>query len=211
MAGKDKLGKFKNKILKYINDAKEGDINKRESIKGRNIWYDLFPYAVVGEFIFPSKIFEVYGLFDNRNAKIYCDKVNYAITVKEEFKAYSETIFLLMNSISFRFLLDLFSRQMAGSLSDIDVNVTENTLLLDPALLTGKKDELDKIMASLKSRSPLPIQEEILQKDKRDLDILIFEAVGLTEKDVDELYFEASDYVARKKKKTDSPPFFPRS
>lgn len=201
---KNKLSKFKNKILKYIEDAEVRDIHKRESIKGRNIWYDLSPYAVVGDFIFPSKIFEVYGLFDNRNAKIFCDKVNYAISVKEEFKEYSDTLFLLMNSISFRFLLDLFSRQMAGSLSDIDVNVTENTLLLNPIFLKGKKKQLDKILTSLKSRAPLPIHQEILQKDKRDLDILIFEAIGLAEKDVDELYHEASAYVSRKKKKTDS-------
>jgi hypothetical protein len=201
---KNKLSKFKNRLLHYIDEAEGLDIHKRESIKGRNLWYDLSPYAVVGDFIFPSKIFEVYGLFDNRNAKIFCDKVNYAINVKEKYKEYSDTLFLLMNSISFRFLLDLFSRQMAGSLSDIDVNVTEKTLLLNPTFLKGKKKQLDRILTSLKSRSPLPIHQEILQKDKRDLDILIFEAIGLTEKDVDELYQEASSYVRRKKKKTDS-------
>ena len=201
---KNKLSKFKNRILRYIDDAEALDIHKRESIKGRKIWHDLTPYAVTGDFIFPSKIFEVYGLYDNRQAQVLCDKVNYAITVKEEYKEYADILFLLMNSISFRFLLDLFSRQMAGSLSDIDVNVAEKTLILNPALLKGKKKALDKILASLKSRAPLPIQQEILQPDKRALDILIFEAIGLSEKDVDEFYNEAVDYVRRKKEKTDS-------
>ena len=201
---KDKLGKFKNKILKYITDAEELGINQRESIKGRKIWYDLKPYGVVGDFIFPSKIFEVYGLIDNREAAIYCDKVNYAITVKEEYADYSDTLFLLMNSIAFRFLLDLFSRQMAGSLSDIDVNVTEKTLILNPELLKGKKKELARIMKALKGREQGPIHNEILDGDRRTLDVLIFEAIGLTSKDVTELYKEASDYVTKKKTKTDS-------
>jgi hypothetical protein len=201
---KDKLGKFKNKLLKYIMDAEALGINQRESYKVRKLWYDLKPFEVVGDFIFPSKIFEVYGLIDNRETRIYCDKVNYAITVKPEYSKYSDTIFLLMNSIAFRFLLDLFSRQMAGSLSDIDVNVAEKTLILNPELLKGKQKELTKIMKALKGREQRPIHEEILNPDRRALDELIFAAIGLSSKDVSEFYTEASAYVSRKKHKTDS-------
>jgi len=203
---KNKLSKFKNKILKYIEDAEERDINKKESLKGKKLWYDLLPNAVVGDFIFPSKVGEIFRLIDNRNTKVYCDKVNYAMSVKNEFKEHSDTLFLLMNSITFRFLFDLFSRQLTGAqtLSDIDVNVIEKTLILDPKLLGSKKKELSKILQSLKSREQGTIFEEVLQKDRRDLDILIFEAIGLTINDVDELYNEEAKYINDRKIKSSS-------
>ncbi|NVN95313.1 MAG: SAM-dependent DNA methyltransferase [Bacteroidetes bacterium] len=203
---KNKLSKFKNKILKYIEDAEEKDIYKRESLKDKKIWYDLLPNAVVGDFIFPSKVGEKFRLIDNRDTKVFCDKVSYAMTVIEEYKEYSDTLFLLMNSISFRFLFDLFARQLTGSqtLSDVDVNVIKNTLLLNPSLLRGKEKELAEIMQSLKSREQSTIFEEIHQQDRRKLDILIFEALGLTAKDVDELYFEACKYIQDRKEKSSS-------
>ena len=141
---------------------------------------------------------------DNRQSQVYCDKVNYAVCILEEFKEYSDIIFCLMNSITFRFFLDLFSRQMAGSLSDIDVNVVEKTLILNPSLLKNKKKEIAEILKSLKSREQKSIHNEILESDKRKIDELIFEALGLDKKDVDELYKSASEYVKSKKAKTDS-------
>ena len=201
---KDKLSKYKNKILKYIEDAEERDIHKRESIKDRKIWYDLSPYAVVGDFIFPSKIGERFRLIDNRKSKVFCDKVNYVMTVKDEFIEYEDTLFLLMNSITFRFLVDLFARQMVVKVSDVDVSVVEKTLILNPELLKSKKKELNKIIQSLKSREQETIFEEILQKDRRNLDVLIFDALGLSAKDVDDLYYEATKYIQDRKEKSNS-------
>lgn len=201
---KNKLSKFKNKILKYIEDAEEKDIHKVPSVQGRPQWYDLTSSARIGDFIFPSKIGERFRLVDNRVSKVFCDKVNYVMEVKEEYKNYSDILFLLLNSITFRYLVDLFARQMVVKVSDVDVSVVEKTLLINPTLFKDKKKELNIIMKSLKSREQGTIFEEILQQDRRNLDILIFEKIGLSAKDVDELYYEATKYVQDRKEKSES-------
>ena len=203
---KDKLSKFKNKILKYIEDAEANGIDKRPSVQGRKIWYDLSSAAVTGDFIFPSKIGEKFRLIDNRNSKVYCDKVNYAIKVKEEFEEYSDILFLILNSITFRFFVDLFSRQLTGSqtISDVDVNVVEKALIINPVLLKNKTKELSKIYKSIKDREPGNIFEEVKQADKRRLDEIIFESIGMKASDVDELYVEACKYIQDRKEKSES-------
>ena len=203
---KDKLVKFKNYILKYILDAESRDVHKRPTCQSRDPWYNLKNAAVTGDFIFPSKIGEKYRLIDNRTAKVYCDKVNYAIEVKEKYREYADYLFLILNSIFFRYFIDLFSRQLTGSqtLSDVDVNVVENTLIINPELLKPYDKELREIYLSLKSREQGGIFDEIKQKDKRKLDTILFKILGLTEKDVDDLYQAAAKYVKDRAEKSAS-------
>ena len=200
------LAGFKSKLLNYILKAEEQDIHKRPSLASRKIWYNLKSSAIIGDFIFPSKIGEKYRLIDNRKTQIYCDKVNYAITVSEKYKEYSDIIFLILNSQLFRYFVDLFARQLIGNqtLSDVDVNVVEKTLIIKPELLKDKKKELQEIYKSLKSREQSSIFEEIKQADKQKLDTIIMEALGLNKDDVIELYRVASKYVQDRKNKSNS-------
>ncbi len=205
---KNELARLRSKLLEYIEEAesKQFELNKRPSCSGRKEWYDLSASAVTGDYIFPSKIGERFRLIDNRDAKVFCDKVNYAIKVKEDFEEYSDIIFLILNSISFRFMVDLFSRQLTGSqtLSDVDVNVVEKTLIINPVLLKQKKNELAQIYKSLKGREQGTIFEEVKQNDRKKLDTIIFEAIGLNASDVDILYNEACKYVSDRKEKSES-------
>jgi len=200
------LAKMKSKFLAYVKEAESRDFHKRASNSSRNIWYNLTSAAFTGDFIFPSKIGEKFRLIDNRTAKVYCDKVSYAIKVKEEFEDYSEIIFLILNSQLFRYFVDLFSRQLTGSqtLSDVDVNVVERTLIIRPELLADRCEELHEIYVSLKSREQGSIFEEIKQKDKIRLDTIILEALGLDADDVAELYRVAAQYVQERKEKSES-------
>lgn len=201
---KQELKKAKQKVLEYIEYGEQHEIDKRPSCSSRNIWYNLFPYAVVGDFIFPSKIGEHYRLLDNRETKLYCDKVSYAITVNPKYN--KDIVFLLMNSICFRMLIDLFSRQLTGAqtLSDVDVNVVEKTLILNPDLLKNKQKELQIILDSMKSRVQGTIFEEVDKADRKKLDLLIMKALGLGEKEREELYEAAVKYVADRKIKSES-------
>ena len=207
MCDKDKnfLFKTKAKILDYINEAERLGIHTGESVKSRKIWYDLSASAAIGDFIFPSKIGEKYRLIDNQQTQVYCDKVNYAINVND--KSENELIFCLMNSIYFRFMLDLFSRQLTGSqtLSDVDVNVVERALFPNPKVFTKK--EIEVILAateSLKNREQLPIQKEVHQKDRQVFEHLVLTKIGLSKQDIEELLNEASKYVQDRKEKSDS-------
>jgi len=209
---KTTLRKFKDKISDYISEAESPKHQihtrptcaSRVSIESKRDWFHLGDELFLGDFIFPSKIGEYYRLVDNREAKVYCDKVNYNIRIKKQYEEYSEILFLILNSIVFRFFIDLFARQMVVKISDVDVNVVERTLIIKPELLKGRKKELASILKSLKSREQGTIYEEVKQADRRALDAIILEALGLTAADVDELYKEACAYVKLRSDKSDS-------
>ncbi|MDQ7818908.1 MAG: N-6 DNA methylase [Melioribacteraceae bacterium] len=207
------LKKYKTQIAKYIERAeKEHDLHKNptnaqriSNVKGKERdWFNLGKDLFIGDFIFPSKIGERFRLIDNRKSNVYCDKVNYNIKVNEEYKKLSGIIFLILNSTVFRYFLDLFSRQMVVKISDVDVYVVANALIIDPAILKPKEKELKEIYKSLKSRKQEPIYDEIKKKDRRKLDNIIFETLGLKHKDVDELYKEATDYVKNRQLHSES-------
>ena len=205
---KDQLRKKKKHILTYIETAekKQFQIDKRPSCQNGESWYNITSRAFAGDFIFPSKIGERFRLIDNCESNVYCDKVNYVFRIRKEYQKYSDIIFLILNSITFRYFVDLFARQLTGSqtLSDVDVNLVEQTLVINPSLASSRKKELMRIYESLKSREQESIHEEILKRDRKKLDIIILEQLGLSEKDVDELYKAASKYVKDRQTKSES-------
>ena len=206
-ADKNLLYKNKAKILDYINEAEKQGVHLGESVQARHNWYDLSSSAVVGDFIFPSKIGERYRLIDNRSTSVYCDKVNYAITVDKNYKQHKDLILLLLNSISFRFLIDLFSRQLTGAqtLSDVDVNVVEKTQIIDPEKLTNV--QIVQILDAgnpLKQRQQLNIQQEILQKDRQLFERVLIECIGFNEVEINDLLFQTAKYVQDRKEKSES-------
>jgi len=190
------------RLIKYISDAEAKGIHSAPTLKSRAIWYNLKPSAFIGDFIFPSKIGEYYRLADNRTAKVLCDKVNYAIKVKPAYD--KDLLFAVLNSTLFRFLIDLFARQMVVKVSDVDVYVVNNTLIPQPEVLAPYATELKKAMETLGKREQMSIFEETLQADRKALDVLIFKALGLDESDLETLYTEARNYVKERASKSDS-------
>lgn len=205
---KTKLKADKKQVLDYIEIAEQKpfEIQKRPSCNNGKNWYDITSKAAVGDFIFPSKIGEKYRLIDNRKAKVSCDKVNYVFTIRPGYKKYSDEIFLLLNSITFRFFIELFARQLTGSqtLSDVDVNLVKRTLVLNPRLLSEHKTVIKQIYKSLKNRPQGKIAIEVKQEDKKNLDGLIMSLTGLPKTAVTELYHAAEKYVADRERKSAS-------
>lgn len=195
------------KILHYINFAeKEYNLHKRPSVSGRRLWYDLTSSLVKGDFIFPSKIGEKYRLIDNRTARVVCDKVNYVIQIKDGFKKYGDELFLILNSISFRYFIDLFARQLTGSqtISDVDVNLLKKTLIPHPANFSSHSNSVETLVKEIKSREQLALSKEILQEDKLKIDLAIFKTIGLSQSDLRQLYKESASYIENRQIKSDS-------
>jgi hypothetical protein len=211
---KKQLKGFKYKVLDYINDAESHELApqnrptciSRVSTVSNSDWYMLGENLPVADFIFPSKIGEKYRLIDNRKAKIFADKVNYNIVVKKKYKKYSDYIFLYLNSITFRFFLDLFSRQLTGNLtySDVDVNLVEKTPVINPELFEAYKDELKEIYNTFKSREQGTIFEEISAKDRIAFEKIVFDILGLKKNNINELFKSVTDYVSSRQEKSDS-------
>ena len=80
--------------------------------------------------------------------------------------------------------MELFARQMGEGLTDIDVNVVQKTLIIDPGLLNDSEKELKEIFKSIKSRKLEVIYEEIKKEDRNKLDLIIFKALGLSTDDL---------------------------
>jgi len=207
----DTLKKYNTRIAKYIEIAKkEYLVHERKTMlqrkkgDGTRDWFNLGKDLFVGDFIFPSKIHERYGLIDNRKTKIYCDKVNYNIKPKKEFIKEADLVFLIMNCTLFRYFLELFARQIGEGLTDIDVVVVEKTLVIDPRLLKSKEQELKEILKLLRAREQETIYEEIKKKDRRKLDTIILETLGLKAKDVDELYEQVCESRLQRNEKANS-------
>lgn len=211
---KSSLRKFSVRLLKYIEDAERSPHKvqnkptnqQRQKKDGSQDWFNLGEDLFVGDFIFPSKVGEKFRLIDNRNTKVFCDKVNYNVKVNEEYIKYSDIIFLLMNSTLFRFFFDLFSRQLTGNqtLSDVDVYVLEKNLVPDPTLFSNYKKEFQNILKSLKSRDQDTIYKEVNYPDRQKLDEIIFEVLGLSKSDLKELYKVETDYVKQRSLKSSS-------
>ena len=211
---KPKLRKYKEKLLKYIEEGERTPhkFNERPTCSSRiksdgtQDWFNLGEELFVGDFIFPSKIGEKYRLIDNRNAQVYCDKVNYNVKVLDNYSEYQDLIFLLMNSTLFRFFFDLFSRQLTGNqtLSDVDVNILEKTFIPNPALFQKHTKELKEIYNSIKSREQETIYKEVEKKDRKKLDEIIFDILSLSHNDVKELYETETNYIKERTLKSQS-------
>ncbi len=208
------LKKVNSKLVKYIEEGestahkfdKRPTCAQRIKEDGTQDWFNLGEELFVGDFIFPSKIGEKFRLIDNRQAKVYCDKVNYNIKVKDEYKNLAGLIFIILNSTLFRFLLDLFARQLTGSqtLSDVDVNVVERTLIVDPTILKPYEKELVSLYQKLKSREQLSIIDEIKFDDRNRIDEIIFEALGLSKNDLKDLYKYQECFITEREEKSKS-------
>jgi methylase of polypeptide subunit release factors len=208
---KDELKKKKCYVYKYISKAEEKgyEVHKTPSIISRlnNLtteWYDITKIAFVGDFIFPAKLGEKYRLIDNRIAQVPCDKVSYAVQVRKEYRDYADEIFLLLNSIYFRYIIDLFSRQMVVKVSDVDLNLVLRSRILDPKVFRNNISNLDHVYKMLKSREQESIFTEITKEDKKAIDLAILRSIGLGENELNELYKQAALYVQQRKEKSES-------
>ena len=205
---------IKDDLYKYIKLAESSKykINKRPTCSGRKStngnsdWFNLGKDISIGDFIFPSKIGEKFRLIDNRKAKVYCDKVNYNVCIKPEFSDYSNILFAILNSTFFRFFIDLFARQLTGSqtLSDVDVNVLEDTSVPHPKLFVNYEKELVSIMKSMNNRKQESIFKEMEYEDRKQLDSIIMKALGFGKKESEMIRKEAVKYVQLRKNKSES-------
>lgn len=207
-----KLKNSNSEIYQYINTAESAKykIDQRASCKGRKSnngeWFNLGKKIAIGDFIIPSKIGERFRLLDNRKSKVYCDKVSYNICIKPEFKQYSDILFTILNSTFFRYSIDLFSRQLTGSqtLSDVDVHIVQDVLIPHPKYLLNNKEKLNKIMRSMSNRTQESIFKEINFEDRKELDYIILNSIGITKSEVDQIRKKALEFVQNRKTKSES-------
>jgi len=151
------------------------------SVKSFKNWYSL-PDMSPGDFIFNSMIGERFGISLNTNRDLV-DKRMYQIYLKEN--SDYELFGALFNSYIFRLFLEMEGRILVGDITGIDIDVysLENTLILNPELISNEdKKELKKLFNKIKKREIKSIFEEIKMEDRKKLDSLILKSLGLEPK-----------------------------
>lgn len=148
------------------------------SVQGRKYWWGI-GREKLPEIIFSCGIADVYKVFDN-DVDILNDKRLYEIYVNQ-----NEVIKPILNSTLFYLGLEAESRiNLGDGLLDLTVYEVEETQVPEIKLFNKKqKENLTNFYKNLSERKLFSISKEIKQKDRKELDSLILEALGLNPKE----------------------------
>lgn len=165
----------KTNALDYIMWGEQQGFHKRPSCKSRPRWWDLGKRKAP-PIVSPSSYNDLYRAFINK-VEVLIDKRLYEIYVKD---AATDRLAASLNSTLTTFFLELGSRTGLGEgLIDLTVYEVADCLVMHPSLLHG---------VSLAERSVKPYASEIKQPDRRALDNIIFDVLGLTQGERDGVY-----------------------
>ncbi|MDZ7337127.1 MAG: BREX-1 system adenine-specific DNA-methyltransferase PglX [candidate division KSB1 bacterium] len=189
------------KALKYIEWGERQGYHRRPTCVGRTPWYSVGRGWKAADFVFPAKVGERMLVLDNLQ-KVFEDKKLYGVTPR----AGERTLWgAVLNCTLTRFFMDLSCRQLTGAqaIADIDVNVVENILVLHPALLAVSG--IEEHYLRLSSRPIRPhVDEEYSQPDRRALDEVVFDVLGLTAGEREAVYEAVVNLVRARLEKAKS-------
>ena len=187
------------KTLEYIEWGERQDYNQRPTCRSRNLWWDLGePILSTGiwtmtyreRFFVP---FNNLALVDARLYDIYCQ----------------EWIVHILNSTYCLLLIEIQARGYGGGGGPIDVKVYEVNNLIIPVLNFVLKNKCVNAFNKLKKRvveqiftelgfdktRPIREQEPNPLPDRKELDDIVFDALGLTEEERKEVYWAVAELV----------------
>lgn len=178
------------------------------SIKGRKIWYDL-GIRDIPDLIIPSSFSDTFKVYYNNdvlaNARLYdinCQKEDLL------------SLTLILNSSLFFFSIEVYSRAGLGEgVLDKTVYEIELTPILDPKCISHLSD-IEARIDAIKHREIKSIFEELQVDpetgnfmdahplpDRKAIDEVVFQALGLTAKEIKELYAGLLELTANRLRK----------
>lgn len=190
-------------LLKYIEFGEKQKIDQKPTCKSRELWYSLAKNWETAPIIFPSKIGLRMPVVINKG--IFEDKKLYGIIPND--KNDIELLCALLNSTIFRFLIEFSCRQLTGAqaIADIDVNVVENTKIIDPAQITPKeREKIVDAMRKISQREAFSIIDEIKMKDRLELDRLVFGILKIDKRETQAVYDSLIDLIQNRISKADN-------
>ena len=194
-------------VTDYIKWGEKLNYHKRPTCNSRNNWFELAKSWKAAPFIFPAKVGERMLVLNNIHM-LYEDKKLYGITPYD--KNYNMYVYsCVLNSTWLRFYMDLTCRQLTGAqaIADIDVNVVENILIPDPNLCDSKiakktydvirKRKINSCFTELGINPARPIREQKPNPipDRKAFDDIVFDILGLTEDERNEVYWAVCELV----------------
>ncbi|HSB09932.1 MAG TPA: N-6 DNA methylase [Blastocatellia bacterium] len=167
--------------LNYIQHGERAGHNQRPTCAAREPWYSVANGRKPAPLVFPSKIGERWLIALNR-ARVFEDKKLYGIFPAADVP--EPVLAALLNSTWARYYAEITCRQMTGAqaIADIDVVIAEQIMIPDPRDLSpAMKKKLEAALMTLARRPVYSIFEEVKRADRRRLDTLTLEAIGIAE------------------------------
>ncbi|MCD6221393.1 hypothetical protein J7K25_04475 [bacterium] len=185
-------------VLDYIKWGEKMGFHKRPTCRSRKRWWDLGKRKI-SDFIVSSKVGERFALWINK--KYLADKILYEVYLKKADPKYQ--FFTVINSLVFRLFIEVSSRQLTGAqaISDIDVCVYTSVLIINPTFLPASTININMEVCSLftelgfNKNKPIREQEPNPLPDRKALDDIVFDAIGLTEEERKEVYWSVAELV----------------
>lgn len=178
----------------YVRWGASQGFNERPSCASRPRWWD------VGQrnkppIISPCSISTLARTF--RNANVYPDGRLYEIypSINED------TVLVATNTSLYTMFLELGSRiGLGGGLVDLTVSEVSDVLVMVDLPMA----EAAPALSQLANRDVLPLREELNHPSRRNLDTVVFDALGLTAGERDAVYEAVISLVEARLKKADS-------
>ncbi|MBN1363980.1 MAG: Eco57I restriction-modification methylase domain-containing protein [Syntrophaceae bacterium] len=186
--------------LKYIEWGEGQGFNQRPSCSGRQKWWDLGKRDTP-DYAFPCGIRETFKVFRNEN--ILIDKRLYEIYSQEENLEQS------LNSTLTVLMLEMLTRSYGGGGGPIDATVYEVESLLVIEKIKFRLLDIDRELKTISSEIGLQncTQREQIPNplpDRKALDDIVFDAIGLTQDERNEVYWAVCELVQNRLAKAGS-------
>jgi len=182
--------------LAYIEWGEKQGYHRRPTCRSRSRWWDL-GIRHAPPIVSPSSVTDLYRAFDNA-ASVLIDKRLYEIYCSDD----KTRLVTALNSTVSTLFLELGSRTGLGQgLLDLTVYEVADCYIISPSLISEQPPHIDRRIKSLFEELGLPkpnrdysnihpedVSLDKVLPDRRALDEVVFEALGLTEKEQLEVY-----------------------
>ena len=217
MIHRDKKELEDTNVLKYIEYGESKGFHERPTCKSRKRWYDLGERKI-GDFFYFYQMGARFLVLWNLN-KICGDCNLFDVYVKN--KTNIKIIGGLLNTTLNRLLLEIQGRQLIGALTVLKIQVYEQlqNFVVNPDRLTKpllkklskafdklSQREIGSVFEEISADSPEDVSLDKVKPDRRDLDNVVFEILGLTEEEQLEVYRAVVDLVKSRIEKAKSVP-----
>lgn len=180
--------------LDYIKWGEKQAFHNIPSVSARRHWWDL-GLRRIPPIISPSSVSELPRTF--RNHKVLADKRLYEIYPNSNV----ESVLLATNCVTCSLFLELGSRTGLGEgLLDLTVYELADCLVAVPK----EAPTVKRVLMEMTKRELLSLREEISDSNRRNLDAIVFDTIGLTRGEREAVYEAVIDLVEARLKKAGS-------
>ncbi|MCS7000850.1 MAG: hypothetical protein NZ481_08245, partial [Candidatus Kapabacteria bacterium] len=164
-------------VLRYIEHGERMGLHKRNTFSGKKEWYR-FKVRRPAELLAPCGVGSTFFCALNRAKAIASNSYT-------EFRLNKPTdalpLWVVLNSVVFWLELELVGRSsLGGGLLKVDPIEYRQIFVPQPEIVLERLGALQKHITNLERRNVGPIESELLQPDRRALDEVVFEVLGLT-------------------------------